>query len=61
MLGISKDHTDELIYIKDEDFDNDVPVTAEASGDTCLFIKFMLYHYHNAFGTIAPPVYARGS
>jgi hypothetical protein len=54
-FGVSKDHTDELIYIKDEDFDNDVPVTAEASGDTCLFIK--LYHYHNAFGTIAPPVY----
>ncbi len=54
-FGVSKDDGDALVYINDEEFDNSKPVTGLASGDTCLFIK--LYHYHNAFGTIAPPVY----
>lgn len=54
-FGISKDSDDDLVYIKDEEQDSAKPVTAESSGDTCIFIK--LYHYHNAFGTIAAPVY----
>lgn len=54
-FGVSKDDTDDLVYIKDEDFDNNKPVTGESSGDTCLFVK--LYHYHNAYGTIAAPVF----
>lgn len=54
-FGVSKDIDDDLVYIKDEQYDSDKPVTGESSGDTCIFVK--LYHYHNAQGTIAPPVY----
>lgn len=54
-FGISKDDDDLLVFIKDEDYDTSKPVTGESSGDTCIFVK--LYHFHNAFGTIAPPVY----
>ena len=54
-FGVSKDDDDLLVFIKDEDYDCTKPVTGVSSGDTCIFVK--LYHYHNANGTIAPPVY----
>jgi hypothetical protein len=52
-FGVSKDSGNDVVYIKNE-CDDDLPLTVESGGETCIFIK---YYFHNAADDCAQAVY----
>jgi hypothetical protein len=52
---VQSDGDTTLLYIKNEDTDTSMPLTTEGSGELGIGIK--LYHFHNANGNPATPVF----